>query len=613
MALLKNLKLVIGLSKKGLTKLNGDMRRMKSDFRRDFGEIAGIANSVATALTTGLVAGLGAVIKAGAKLQTLQVGFRSLMGGAEEAKDMVARLNEFTAATPFALEEVAHSARGLLAVGTAADDVNDRLKMLGDIAAASGNSITDISAAFAKVQAKGKVELENLNQLAERNIPIFDALREVTGDANMEFGAGSVSVEEYNQALANMAADGGFANDAMANLSETVEGKLTTAMDNVTKALGDFAEKSGLLTAITDQLDLATRTLQRYNTTDDDARASMKKSEQLLGKLEKAHKGNAEALSIEADEAKTAAEKLDKILDTEESQLALALATDVATQAWDIYLESLKQVSDIADAPVTPITKTKEAFEEQYDAAAKLAKQKEELRQLTADYIITAEEEAESMAGIASLYEKQTFSMPGMEMGMEEEVDEVDESSRLMAGMERLAMLEEVKAMVDGMTVSTLQLAAAVGDQLGNAFHSMVTGAKSAKEAFKQFAASVIKSALAASQASIIAAAIKQGMKSPMALMVIPALIAAGQGIVDAAFGQIPQMKDGGLFTGASLAMVGEGPGTSAVNPEVVAPLDKLQQMMGGGNVTVTGRLDGRDILISSERAGFDRNRVRGF
>ena len=75
----------------------------------------------------------------------------------------------------------------------------------------------------------------------------------------------------------------------------------------------------------------------------------------------------------------------------------------------------------------------------------------------------------------------------------------------------------------------------------------------------------------------------------------------------------VPQMADGGMFTGASLAMVGEGAGTSAINPEVVAPLDKLRDMMGGGNVTVTGRLDGRDILISSERAGFDRNRVRGF
>ena len=78
-------------------------------------------------------------------------------------------------------------------------------------------------------------------------------------------------------------------------------------------------------------------------------------------------------------------------------------------------------------------------------------------------------------------------------------------------------------------------------------------------------------------------------------------------------FGNLPMMSEGGLFAGPSLAMVGEGAGTSMINPEVVAPLNKLQQMLGGGNVTVTGRIDGRDILISSERAGFDRNRVRGF
>ena len=77
--------------------------------------------------------------------------------------------------------------------------------------------------------------------------------------------------------------------------------------------------------------------------------------------------------------------------------------------------------------------------------------------------------------------------------------------------------------------------------------------------------------------------------------------------------GGIPQLAEGGLFTGASLAMVGEGPGTSLANPEVVAPLDKLQQMMGGGNVTVTGMIRGQDILISNERSLLDRNRVRGF
>ena len=616
MAKLKDLKVTIGLSKKGLIKLNADLRRSKANFKRNFGEIAGMAKNAAAVIGTTLVAGLTAVIKAGAKLQTLEVGFRSIMGGAKEASEMVAKLNDFAASTPFQLEELASSARQLLAVGTAADDINDRLRMLGDIAAASGNSISDIAAAFAKVQAKGKVELENLNQLAERGIPIFDELKKVTGDANMEFGAGSVSVEQYNQALANMAADGGFANDAMANLSETVEGKLSTAMDNVTKALGEFAEKSGLLTAITDQLDLATLALQRHNTSNKDARASMKKSEDLLKKLKTAHKGNAEALSDEADAAKTAAEKLNKILDTEESQLALATATEVATKAWDVYLDSLTAATELADAPVEPITQTKEAFIEQYEAADELRKKKEALRKATQDFVITAQDEADAMRGLATLYNKQT-TMPSMAMDVvfyeDDEEFDPDEAGRIEAGEARLAMLAETQQMLDSMWVSTMQLSSAIGEQLGSAFTSMVTGAKSAKEAFKQFAAGAIKAALAAAQASMIAAAIKDGMKAPFAMIAIPALIAAGMGIVDSAFGQIPKMADGGLFTGTSLALVGEGPGTSSINPEVVAPLDKLQSMMGGGNVTVTGRLDGRDILISSERAGFDRNRVRGF
>jgi len=194
-----------------------------------------------------------------------------------------------------------------------------------------------------------------------------------------------------------------------------------------------------------------------------------------------------------------------------------------------------------------------------------------------------------------------------------EEIEEEGEEARAAYGATLIAMKEDTQAAIDSMKVSTIQLAQALGDSLGGAFRQVITGAKSAGEAFKGFAAQAIKAALAASQANIIAAAIKDGMKAPLAMVAIPALIAAGSAIVDTAFGQIPQMAAGGLFTGASLAVVGEGPGTSAINPEVVAPLNKLRDMMGGGNVTVTGRLDGRDILISSERANFDRNRVRGF
>lgn len=100
------------------------------------------------------------------------------------------------------------------------------------------------------------------------------------------------------------------------------------------------------------------------------------------------------------------------------------------------------------------------------------------------------------------------------------------------------------------------------------------------------------------------------------------AAVAAGVGLVVAskligALGQRlaaepPALATGGLAFGPTLATVGDNP-NARVNPEVIAPLDKLKSMMGGDRVTVTGRLDGRDILISSERAGFDRNRVRGF
>lgn len=93
--------------------------------------------------------------------------------------------------------------------------------------------------------------------------------------------------------------------------------------------------------------------------------------------------------------------------------------------------------------------------------------------------------------------------------------------------------------------------------------------------------------------------------------------IAAGAGVaVGALFDKaIPAFADGGLVTGATLGLVGEGPGTSMSNPEVIAPLDKLKSMIGQGNgsVEVFGRISGSDILISSDRARKNRDRTRGY
>ncbi len=151
------------------------------------------------------------------------------------------------------------------------------------------------------------------------------------------------------------------------------------------------------------------------------------------------------------------------------------------------------------------------------------------------------------------------------------------------------------------------------GSIIGTAFADMITGAKSAKDGLIDMAKGIIAAALAASQASIIEAMINSGkFTGPAAPIVIPALIASGVALVQGLFSGLPAFADGGIVSGPTLGLVGEYPGAKT-NPEVIAPLDKLRSMMGGQHVQVTGKISGRDILLTSERNAIDRNRVRGF
>ena len=75
-----------------------------------------------------------------------------------------------------------------------------------------------------------------------------------------------------------------------------------------------------------------------------------------------------------------------------------------------------------------------------------------------------------------------------------------------------------------------------------------------------------------------------------------------------------PQLAEGGIAFGRSLVEVGEYQGARA-NPEVIAPLDKLQAMIqgNGGSVQVQGVLRGKDIFLSSKRASRDLSNSGNF
>ena len=596
MAKLKDLKVTIGLSKKGLTKLNADLRRLKSNFRRNFGEIAQMAKRAAQVIATTLLAGVVALAHSAAELEKLTVGFRSITGSAENAGKMVARLNQFAASTPFQLANISRAARQLLAVRVKESALTKELRMLGDIAAASGNQIEDIASIFAKVQAKGKVELENLNQLAERGIPIFDQLRQTTGDANMEFGAGAVSVEQFNDALRNMVAEGGFAEDAMVNLSETISGKFSTMLDVYQQATAQAGEAIGLTQAISKHLE-----------------GSIREMKQIMGLSEATKK-------IVAEDTAKLIQRANKVTQAsfEDTQQALI---DYNAELQDLQYntfegsksyEFLQTKIDLVQAALQTLNfhlqhnadtsnDASLAFEAYNEAGLRTTRVSDLLTAKLTEQTVTAEEAADAMSNLNEKFGLAGFTgkLQDVAIDLEEEVIEEGQAERIKYGTD---------------LIKRAQYAA---ENLGNAFQitSGLIGAafdniRDKSQGFHLYLKNMLLDLLQKAIALAAAFAAMSIVMGPTAMA--KAGFGSFKAFMASGFG-IPQMAEGGLFTGASLALVGEGPGTSAINPEVVAPLDKLQQMIGGGNVTVTGRLDGRDILISSERAGFDRNRVRGF
>ena len=605
MAKLKDLKVTIGLSKAGITKLNADLRRVKGNFRRNFGEIAGMAKNAALAIGTTLVSAVSAMIAASAKMETIKVSFRSIMGGADGAARMVAKLNNFAANTPFQLEEVSTAARQLLAVGTKESAIESTLKTLGDIAAANGTSLTEMSAIYAKAQAKGKIDQEILNQLLDRGINIQSELMKVTGQTADEFKATSVSVEDFNKALKNMASEGGIAEDAMLNLSTTTSGLLSTLKDVSMQFAAQAADQTGiaqyfkfkLITTIGAFKQLTKTTAAdvdnlKQQFTDLMAEALKPTTQNIddletgLGGLEKSLKSALSKTSEGTDEYRRLNGMLNEVVATSDRLNQAVLG------------------GTLADAPASTggddkPKQTLEEFKEQFNAAAALREQREALAEATFQNIHSAEAEAEALAGVTDAM----FGMQGgLEVLLEEEQELFDEDAqaRIAQGTQLLRNAALAAANIGAMMSVTSALTNA-------AFDSIKEGGKSFGEAVLEMLESLLKKAIALA-AAFGAISVLTGGAGGAALGGFKNFMLGGLGLSG-----VPQMADGGLFTGASLAMVGEGPGTSLSNPEVVAPLDKLQQMMGGGNVTVTGMIRGSDILLSNERSLLDRNRVRGF
>lgn len=159
----------------------------------------GAAAAAAGVASTAMV-GMG--IKANSSAEMAEKSFDILLGSAGAAKKMVSDLQVLATSSPFEFAGLQDAAKTLLGMGFAGQQVVPLMHSLGNaVAAVGGNTDTmkGIALAMGQIQAKGKLSSEEVNQLAERGVPVWSLLAKEMGKTPAEL----MKLAEQGKLLSN--------------------------------------------------------------------------------------------------------------------------------------------------------------------------------------------------------------------------------------------------------------------------------------------------------------------------------------------------------------------------------------------------------------------------
>ena len=205
-----------------------------------------LATSVRGLLTAAALLGTAKfVIGKTAELETQIRSLKVLTGELETAKRIVGELQQFAAVTPFTSSELIESAKRLKAFGVDTEKLVATTQRLADVSGATGARLNEVATAYGQIQAKGRLQGEELLQLQERGIALQDELQKMYGLTGEEFSKalqkGQFSAEAVEVAIKRLTEAGGKYADGAISQSDTLAGKFSTLIDgieNIARTLG---------------------------------------------------------------------------------------------------------------------------------------------------------------------------------------------------------------------------------------------------------------------------------------------------------------------------------------------------------------------------------------
>jgi tape measure domain-containing protein len=179
-----------------------------------------------------------AIVDFNQQLDQSRIAFTHFAGSAENAEKLLEKLQNFAARTPFNFKDLLGTTQQMMAMGVEAKDLLPRLTAIGDAAAGLGGSpeiLQRIQRALGQIQAKGRVQSEELMQLAEVGVPAYQYMADVIG-GTIPQALNMMKKGEIDAATAVTGILDGLAKDfggMMEQQSKTMMGALSTVQDFV--------------------------------------------------------------------------------------------------------------------------------------------------------------------------------------------------------------------------------------------------------------------------------------------------------------------------------------------------------------------------------------------
>jgi hypothetical protein len=566
-----------------------------------------------------------AILNTTVEFQKMEAVLTTALGSNSAAKAAMDQIVDFASATPFQVNELTDSFVKLANRGFV--PTMEQMRQMGDLASSVGKSFDQLTEAILDAQTG---EFERLKEFGVKASAQGDVVQFTFKGITTEVAKSDKAIQDYILSLGNLEGVSG----SMEAIAATTGGAISNLEDNITQLFKNIGDSSsGFINWFVKDLNNVISSLRNMGEiielmnpfktlaeSSDEARTYLLKVNDSTNDLTRTVKDAAAEFDNLSLSTLISGESQTKFLN---EMIRLGHTVEDSKALYQTYVKIRKEQAAsenlLATATATTTQQTKintAEVEKQAKAREKahkerleqIKKEEEELQKLSRSYEIGFEDFGYSIsesnkkitAGFEAPQANANVNTENLAEGITY-TPEMDEADKLHI-QNAILLNEQFKQQRD----LGLEMSGIFGPLLAQSFTEMFEtgkfGFQSLLDGLKKMAIQLAATAAAAFALNLLLGGIGMtgfGKGSSGFKNIFKGLGGGGQ------LGGLIPFANGGIVSGPTPALVGEYTG-ARTNPEVIAPLSKLQNMMGGN---VTFSISGDNLVGTLNRANKTRQR----